>query len=135
MFRLLVDGILVVYSAADEDRSSFERAVFCLEQAKLHGKLQRTILIRTKSDMLTERRELTHEGEALAKSYGIPFMETSSLTHSNVIESFALSLAVCLTEKYGQHNAPCPTHSLLVIDFLFGQMEQANFNKRNLRGS
>merc|ERR1711916_133607 len=46
------------------------------------------VLVGNKSDLETDRQVSTAEGGDLAKSYNIPFMETSAKTRTNVEESF-----------------------------------------------
>lgn len=46
------------------------------------------ILIATKCDLKAERAVSTEEGEEMAREFGIPFFETSSLDGTNVQETF-----------------------------------------------
>uniref|UniRef100_A0A6B2LKK1 small monomeric GTPase n=1 Tax=Arcella intermedia TaxID=1963864 RepID=A0A6B2LKK1_9EUKA len=46
------------------------------------------VLCSTKCDLAHERVVTVEEGEELARSWGVPFFETSSLTRINVDESF-----------------------------------------------
>ena len=46
------------------------------------------LLIGNKLDMATERRVSTEQGAALAKHYGIKFLETSAKSAANVLEAF-----------------------------------------------
>jgi GTPase SAR1 family protein len=50
------------------------------------------ILIGNKSDLGDQRVISTEQGEALAKKWGVPFMETSAKTRHNVNESMATLL-------------------------------------------
>jgi len=46
------------------------------------------LLIGNKCDLATERKVTTEQGQALAKHYGIKFLETSAKNSTNVLEAF-----------------------------------------------
>jgi GTPase KRas protein len=53
------------------------------------------VLVANKSDLENERQVTTGEGQDLAKSFSIPFMETSAKTRVNVEESFFVMCSDC----------------------------------------
>jgi len=48
------------------------------------------VLIGNKTDLTSERKITTQDGEALAKHFGMKFLETSAKDSSNVTEAFKL---------------------------------------------
>ncbi|OQV11854.1 putative Ras-related protein Rab-5B [Hypsibius exemplaris] len=78
---------LIVYDVTN--RGSFGKASFWLNKIKeeVLGPLV-LILVGNKIDLTTSRRVTTEEGEALAQSFGIPFMEVSAKASTNVTELF-----------------------------------------------
>ncbi|KAH3765380.1 Ras GTPase [Pelomyxa schiedti] len=82
-------GFLVVYSITS--RSSFEEIVSMREQVLRVKDIDRVpmVLVANKNDLEAERRVATGEGAELARSWGIPFLETSAKTRLNVEAAFA----------------------------------------------
>ncbi|KAH3765386.1 Ras GTPase [Pelomyxa schiedti] len=82
-------GFLVVYSITS--RSSFEEIVSMREQVLRVKDIDRVpmVLVANKNDLEAERRVATGEGAELARSWGIPFLETSAKTRLNVDAAFA----------------------------------------------
>ena len=80
----------IILSYAVNDRKSFERVEFWMNQVQQHSlENTRKILIATKTDLPREEKMVGFdEGKALAGKYGIQFFETSSKTGLNVKESF-----------------------------------------------
>ena len=66
------------------------------EAKSLHERIQRTkdlqhvpmVLVGNKVDLASERQVSTEEGAAQAKTWGVPFFESSALTYTNVMETF-----------------------------------------------
>jgi GTPase SAR1 family protein len=81
-------GALLVYDVGRRD--SFEHVQNWYSRARqLGGEHLETVLIGNKSDLsLTDRQVSTEEGDALAKELGMPFVETSALSGSNVENAF-----------------------------------------------
>ena len=81
-------GFLMVYSITS--RSSFDEITSFREQILRVKDADKSpmVLVANKSDLENERQVTTGEGQDLAKSFSIPFMETSAKTRVNVEESF-----------------------------------------------
>jgi len=81
-----------VYDVGRKD--SFEHVKTWYDRAKqLGGQDLETVLIGNKSDLDASERQVTQaEGDAQAEELGIPFVETSALSGSNVEAAF-----VCMT--------------------------------------
>ncbi len=79
-------GIVLSYSI--DNRKSFERVKYWMEQVERHGKVGVSkILVATKCD-LEERAVSRSEGNDLAKQYGMKFFETSAKADLNVTDVF-----------------------------------------------
>lgn len=78
----------MVYSITS--RSSFDEITSFREQILRVKDADKSpmVLVANKSDLENERQVTTGEGQDLAKSFSIPFMETSAKTRVNVEESF-----------------------------------------------
>jgi GTPase KRas protein len=81
-------GFLMVFSITS--RSSFDEITSFREQILRVKDADKApmVLVANKSDLENERQVTTGEGQDLAKSFNIPFMETSAKTRVNVEESF-----------------------------------------------
>ena len=81
-------GFLMVYSITS--RSSFDEITSFREQILRVKDADKApmVLVANKSDLENERQVTTGEGQDLAKSFAVPFMETSAKTRVNVEESF-----------------------------------------------
>ncbi|XP_074655604.1 circularly permutated Ras protein 1-like isoform X2 [Tubulanus polymorphus] len=82
------EGFLFVYSIVDRD--SFEKVRRIIEWTKtvkgssdVYG-----ILLANKNDLKGKAVVTSKEGEQLAESHGIPFIETSALLNQNISETF-----------------------------------------------
>lgn len=86
------DGFMLVYSI--DARDSFEEVVnlrykiFQANDKDINNSFIPMILIGCKCDLIQERQVMTSEAIELAKSYNIPFLETSAKNNINVEESF-----------------------------------------------
>eukprot|EP00298_Acanthocystis_sp_HF-20_P002433 c12847_g1_i2.p1 GENE.c12847_g1_i2~~c12847_g1_i2.p1 ORF type:complete len:187 (+),score=81.98 c12847_g1_i2:93-653(+) len=81
-------GFLAVYSITS--RTSFEEVASCREQilrAKDQDKVP-MVIVGNKVDLEKDRVVSTVEGRDLAKSFGVPFLETSAKARINVEECF-----------------------------------------------
>ena len=81
-------GFLMVYSITS--RSSFDEITSFREQILRVKDADKApmVLVANKSDLENERQVTTGEGQDLAKSFSIPFMETSAKARINVDEAF-----------------------------------------------
>lgn len=84
-------GFMLVYAITA--RESFEELIKFREQilrVKDDGFAASVpmVLIGNKSDLETERQVSTNEGQLLAQSWGIPFLETSARKRVNIDQSF-----------------------------------------------
>ena len=81
-------GFLMVFSITS--RSSFDEITSFREQILRVKDADKApmVLVANKSDLENERQVTTGEGQDLAKSFSVPFMETSAKTRVNVEESF-----------------------------------------------
>jgi len=82
------EGFLIIY--AINDRSSYNEAILFREQilrAKDTDKFP-MVLVGNKSDLHAERAVSKLEAEEFAKSHGIPFLETSARTRTNIDDAF-----------------------------------------------
>ena len=81
------NGIIVVYDITD--RESFEQVAHWMSEIDNHANPNVCrLLVGNKADLVDERKVSVDEGEALAKQFGIPFMETSAKESSNVEKMF-----------------------------------------------
>lgn len=79
-------GIMLVYDVTD--RKTYENIKSWVSQIKMHADSNvNQILVANKCD-LAERLVTYEEGEALAKQFGMKFVETSAKTNTNVEEAF-----------------------------------------------
>jgi len=84
-----VDGVVMVYDITD--RNSFESINYWMKNLKDNADSNiRVILIGNKFDLADKRAVTKEEGDKLADSYGIKFMEASAKSRHNVNELFAL---------------------------------------------
>ena len=81
------DGIIVIYDVTD--RKSFENVKRWLDsiKAEIEGGTE-SLLIGNKIDLVSERVVSQKEGEDIAKSKNIPFIETSAKESLNVKDAF-----------------------------------------------
>ena len=81
-------GALLVYDVTRRD--SYEHVQKWFDRAKqLGGEHLQTVLVGNKIDLPAHERQVsTQEGEALALELGVPFIETSALSGSNVENAF-----------------------------------------------
>jgi small GTP-binding protein len=93
------EGFLCVFSVADA--STFEEIKETREAIlRVHETDNKPImLVGNKSD-LTEREVTTDQGQQLAKSWNVPYIETSAKTNSNVDQAFT-QLAQIVRDKRG----------------------------------
>lgn len=93
------DGFLIVY--AINQRNSFEQLQTYKDWAtkvKDRDKVP-IVLCGNKSDLEEDRQVSKEEGQALAKLWGCPFVETSALNRINVDEAFLELVKECIKEK------------------------------------
>ena len=98
-------AVLLVYDVSN--RKSFEKIPYWMQQVSDHAEsgIQR-ILIANKSDLTYEREVSKNEGENLAKTHGIKYIETSAKTDKNIGLAFEnLALDVYLGVKNGNITA------------------------------
>ena len=80
-------GMILAYDITDEN--SFLNIRNWASDASEYGdKMVQTILVGNKSDREDSRAVTYEEGNALAQQYGMPFLESSAYTDSNVKELF-----------------------------------------------
>ncbi|KAG2460928.1 RB39B protein, partial [Polypterus senegalus] len=81
-------GGLIVFDITN--RSSFESVREWHKEVSAHVQPHKVILMLVghKSDLEEERTVTREEGEKLAASLGLPYIETSAKTNSNVVEAF-----------------------------------------------
>jgi GTPase SAR1 family protein len=91
-------GCLLVYDVTSRD--SFDHVQRWYDRAKqLGGEDLITVLVGNKIDLPSHQRQVSREeGELLAQSLDIPFIETSALSGSYIEDAF-----VCMTKKIKQH--------------------------------
>ena len=78
---------MVVYDVTD--RESFDAVQMWIgEVNRLAMPNVSKVLVGNKNDLNTDRKISYEEGEALAKKYGIKFLETSAKSSFNVLDSF-----------------------------------------------
>jgi len=103
------DGVLLVYSTTS--RSSFDEVVSLREQVLRCKDEERVpmVLVGNKADLEDQRQVSSSEGRDLAKSFGIPFFETSALHRTNVDESF-FELVREVRRYYRSHSPSSLSH-------------------------
>lgn len=81
-------GFLIVYSITS--KSSFDEVTQFREQILRVKDADKVpmVIVGNKCDLESDRQVSLVEGRDLAKSYGVPFFETSAKTRVNVEESF-----------------------------------------------
>lgn len=90
-------GILLVYDITE--RKSFNSIRSWVDQIKSHADMHVCkILVGNKCDLIQNRAVSFEEGEALAREFQIPFMETSAFNDINVEEAF-MKLAKDVVKK------------------------------------
>lgn len=102
-----VHGFLLVYSVAS--RSSFEMAPIIRDKIlnATGAESLPMVLIGNKCDVDDSQREVSYEeGQKLAQSLGIPFIETSAKTDANVQKSFVDLLAE-IEDTAGDDKSKC----------------------------
>lgn len=91
-----VDGVVMVYDITD--RNSFESINYWMKNLKDNADSNiKVILIGNKFDLADKRAVSKEEGDNLAESYGLKFMEASAKSRHNVNDLFA-SLSVDILE-------------------------------------
>jgi small GTP-binding protein len=88
------NGIAVVYDISD--RKSFDEVEHWMSEIKSTDACR--LLVGAKADLAHKRAVKAEEGEAMARKYGIPFLETSAKESINVEEMFAI-LAEAMKKK------------------------------------
>ena len=84
---------MLVYDVTSKD--SFDSISNWMEECKIHGNPEITlILIGNKIDLTSQRKVSYEEGETYAKKYGMMFIETSAKTDQRVAESFVKSAGI-----------------------------------------
>ena len=108
-------GVILVYDVTN--RESFEKIRSWASQIDKYGDLSLCkLLVGNKIDKANERTVTPDEGKRLAKSLGIPFIETSA-KHTNNVEEAFMKLA---SEIYGKIQFVfIVTHSCLMFTVLF----------------
>lgn len=102
-------GIIIVYDVGDEN--SFDRVKKWYETVKQHAKDDaQLILVGNKCDDSESRTVSTQQGEALAQEIGIPFIEASAKTGTNVSDIF-YKLAELVLEKCGDDAGVAPAEN------------------------
>jgi Ras-related protein Rab-1A len=100
------NGIVVVYDVAD--RESFEQVQHWMDEIQNHASPEVCrLLVGNKCDLADKRAVKTEEGAALARVYGIPFLETSAKDSLNVEDMF-IRMATAMKKKAGGTPAPQP---------------------------
>ena len=80
-------GIMVVYDITDPE--SFKAVEMWMgEVDRFAAAGVSKLLIGNKMDLAADRKVPTEKGQALAKKYGIKFIETSAKSSANVMEAF-----------------------------------------------
>ncbi|KAH0793663.1 Ras-related protein RABD1 [Histomonas meleagridis] len=93
------NGIVVVYDITD--RESFEQVSHWMTEIDSHASPDVCrLLVGNKCDLNDKRAVKTEEGEALARQFGIPFLETSAKDSMNVDEMFT-TMAGAMKKKAG----------------------------------
>jgi Ras-related protein Rab-1A len=91
------DGIVVVYDVTNRD--SFDQVQHWMNCIDTQASPEACrLLVGNKADLPEKRAVKTEEGLALAKQYGIPFVETSAKGSSNVESMFA-TMAIALKKR------------------------------------
>ena len=72
------------------------------------------VVVANKADLEHERQVGTHEGQALAKHFGCPFIETSAKQRMNVDEAFHN-----LVREIRRYNKVCGTCYIFFFFFFF----------------
>jgi len=91
-----VDGVVMVYDITD--RNSFESINYWMKNLKDNADSNiKVILVGNKFDLADKRAVTKEEGDNLAESYGLKFMEASAKNRHNVNDLFA-SLSVDILE-------------------------------------
>ena len=76
------------------NRDSFEKVTFWLNSLRIHEPEAAAVLVGTKLD-LEDKREVSYcEGALLGERLGVPFLETSAKTNTNVRQAFPLLLTI-----------------------------------------
>lgn len=82
-----VHGVLLVYDLTDAE--TFERLGAWLDRIQRHARKDvNKVLIANKCDLIDRRAVLEEDGERLAASCGIPYVETSAKDNINVQRAF-----------------------------------------------
>nr|AVV26998.1 Rheb1 [Eukaryota sp.] len=88
-YSLGVHGYVLIYSVAS--KASFDK-ISVINDKLMHNFLGSSnvprVLVGNKTDMKKERQVTTEEGQALADSWGCPFVECSAKKNENVVEIF-----------------------------------------------
>jgi Ras-related protein Rab-1A len=93
------NGIVVVYDITD--RESFDQVQHWMSEIDAHASSDVCrLLVGNKADLNDKRAVKTDEGAALARQFGIPFLETSAKDASNV-ETMFTTMAGAMKKKAG----------------------------------
>jgi Ras-related protein Rab-1A len=93
------NGIVVVYDITD--RESFDQVQHWMSEIDAHASADVCrLLVGNKADLGDKRAVKADEGAALARQYGIPFLETSA-KESNNVETMFTTMAGAMKKKAG----------------------------------
>ena len=96
------DGVCLTFDCSS--RSSFQRVQHWWAELSAHkvvGSDVNAIILCTKVDLPSESREVSaEEGRSLAKTYGVPYFETSSKNGTGVIEAFSALAVLIMDRRY-----------------------------------
>jgi Ras-related protein Rab-1A len=93
------NGIVVVHDMTD--RQSFDQVQHWMGEIDSHASADVCrLLVGNKADLKDKRAVKSDEGAALARQYGIPFLETSAKDSSNV-ENMFMTMAGAMKKKAG----------------------------------
>ncbi|XP_065920405.1 ras-related protein Rab-13-like [Dysidea avara] len=95
-------GILLVYDITNEQ--SFENTTNWLRMIQENSTSDlKLMLIGNKIDNEQKRKVTTHQGQQLAKDYGLNFIETSALSSENISEAFTTLTESILIHMQGKY--------------------------------
>ncbi len=96
------NGFVLVYSITDrksfEELPSIHAHIFMQKDKDIKSGTIPMVLVGNKVDLERNREVTTSEGESLARSWGVPFFESSAKTRHNIEECF-ISIVKTIREK------------------------------------
>lgn len=112
-------GILLVYDITNEN--SFHNVINWMKNIQEFApETVSTVLVGNKNDIVAGRVIPTERGEALAKEFGIPFLETSARTKAGVDEAFMTLSQQIFSRLYANHisqsTLPPPPDPIVITD-------------------